>query len=302
VDSAYVLANGEEVLWEGRPRQRRVFAVQDIFLVPFSLLWATAAVVGSFIIPDVPWTANIVFLAAAAYLTVGRFFYKWFVKSQTTYLVSNVRALVLRNGEIYEHQDLAGVKPEIAGWRRNRIVTFGDALESELRSRSHVLWTPVDNVGVRPGRFNVRRGDDSGYPIRFYDLGLTQAERLMSILGSSSFRRNLGSDDKGRRSVDHASPDNEPLLDSPAASRGDTVLDPVAQTTSPESTEGASRIGRWAAASPWRFAGLPALVAIGADQLFSALTHSGSRGLLPGIMVGGSLYLVYRRNHRNDPE
>jgi hypothetical protein len=181
VECGDILDDGERLLWQGGPRPGRIFAVQDVFLVPLSLVCAAGVVMLNLVIPGTSWPVRMFALASAAYVTVGRFVYKRVVKSQTTYLVTDRRALVCRRGQVYEQQELAGVKPEITGWNHNRIVTFGDALESFMRNLGR-FSSPEGNVGMRPGRFTVRRGDGSNVPIRFYDLDPAEAERLMSIL------------------------------------------------------------------------------------------------------------------------
>jgi hypothetical protein len=188
VECGDVLEEGERVLWESGPRPRRIFAIQDLFLVPLSLAWATGVVVFNLEAPGMAWPVRLVAFASAAYLTVGRFFYKWLVKTRTRYLVTDRRALVCRGGQVYEQQELAGVKPEISGWDHNRIVTFGDALESFMVNLGK-LRGPEGNVGMQPGRFTVRRGDGSNVPIRFYDLDPGEADELMSILKSRPLRK-----------------------------------------------------------------------------------------------------------------
>ena len=180
--------NSERVLWEGAPRPRRIFSILDLFLVPLTLAMATFIVAYSLVVPGTSWPIRVLAWVSAVVVVVGRFVRKWIVKSHTTYVVTDRRALVYCNGEVYEHQELAGVKPEMTGGAHNRIVTFGDALESFMVSLGSVR-KPEANDGMGAGAFTAPRGDGSKHPIRFYDLDPVEAERLMSILKATNFRR-----------------------------------------------------------------------------------------------------------------
>lgn len=94
-------------------------------------------------------------------------------------MVTELRALVLRSGRIFEQESLDRMKPEITGWGHNRIVTFGDDMESGFDS---IVPNRIieGNSGLYPSSLATRRGDVSSYPIRFYDLDPTEAERLMT--------------------------------------------------------------------------------------------------------------------------
>ena len=281
MDYANVVDDGETVLWEGRPRQRRIFAVQDLFMVPFSLISIGAAVAGA-TISDLPWSFKAASLTIAAYLTVGRFFYKAVVKSQTRYLVTNRRALVLRQGEVFEHQELDGVTPEITGWNHNRIVTFGDALDATLAG-STSIGKPGGNLGLPAGRFGVRRGDGSPYPIRFYDLGASEGDRLMTVLKQRNRRPIADPDDRSEASASSAQSDRQSTLDDGEA------LQKVNRST------GATPFTVWLAANRWRAILLPAAVATAVSLGTAGLTNSPSKGLLPGLVAGLGSCFAYRQ-------
>ena len=285
MDSANVVDDGETVRWEGGPRQRRIFAVQDLFMVPFSLICAGAAVAGV-TISDLPWSFKAASLTIAAYLTVGRFFSKAIVKSQTRYLVTNRRALVLRQGEVFEHQELDGVTPEITGWNHNRIVTFGDALDATLAG-STSIGKPAGNLGLPAGRFGVRRGDGSDFPIRFYDLSAGEGDRLMVVLKDRAHRPLLLDDD-------HPSTTASPV-ESESDGQSNHVGGEVLQTRG-EQDEGTT-FATGVAARRWRAVLLPVALATAVSLGTAALTHSPGKGLLPGIVAGVSSYLAYRRKY-----
>lgn len=94
------LRPGEQVLWEGGPDPGVVFARQDAFLVPFSLVWASFAAI---------WEGSAIAARTAAgaalgaplalfglYIVAGRFVYKWRDRRHTRYAVTDQRALVVR--------------------------------------------------------------------------------------------------------------------------------------------------------------------------------------------------------------
>ncbi|MGH9089652.1 MAG: DUF2510 domain-containing protein [Acidimicrobiales bacterium] len=91
---------GERVLWEGSPDPGVVFARQDAFLVPFSLLWGAFAAIWEVSAITSGTAAGAAFgapLAAfGAYIVAGRFVYKWHDRRRTRYAVTDQRAIVLR--------------------------------------------------------------------------------------------------------------------------------------------------------------------------------------------------------------
>lgn len=104
------LTSGESVLWAGKPNTSGIFHREDIFLVPFSLLWGGFAIF---------WEAGVLgywgkasrsgeawwfgalwgipFVVIGQYLIWGRFFYAAWKKTRTFYAVTNRRVLVVQN-------------------------------------------------------------------------------------------------------------------------------------------------------------------------------------------------------------
>jgi hypothetical protein len=88
------LPQGEHVLWSGAPDPAKVFTRNDVFLVPFSLLWGGFAVY---------WTVGVsvsrapvffvifglAFAVFGLYFVVGRFFVKAAMKRETAYVLTN---------------------------------------------------------------------------------------------------------------------------------------------------------------------------------------------------------------------
>jgi hypothetical protein len=103
------LTSGESIVWAGQPKPGVILHKEDVFLVPFSLLWGGFAIfweasvlglwgfggknVWSF---GVLW--GIPFVLAGQYIIWGRFFYAAWLKRRTHYAVTNRRVIVVQNG------------------------------------------------------------------------------------------------------------------------------------------------------------------------------------------------------------
>lgn len=92
---------GEQLLWEGRPYTGLMFRPIDIFLVPFSVVWAgfPASMLFQDGIAAVPGPAIMIgglFLVIGVYATVGRFLLDIAIRRTLRYAVTNRRVLILR--------------------------------------------------------------------------------------------------------------------------------------------------------------------------------------------------------------
>jgi hypothetical protein len=96
------LLEREEILWSGRPASGLLFTGQDIFLIPFSLLWGGFALFAAFSAltqakePGFPALFLIPFVLIGLYLIVGRFIVDAWVRSGLRYALTNKRVLILR--------------------------------------------------------------------------------------------------------------------------------------------------------------------------------------------------------------
>lgn len=97
---------GEKLLWSGQPRGGIVFRGQDVFLIPFSLVWGGFAIfwesMALFMIPkDAGPVAflfplfGLPFVVIGLYLIFGRFFVDARSRARTYYGVTSERILIL---------------------------------------------------------------------------------------------------------------------------------------------------------------------------------------------------------------
>jgi hypothetical protein len=104
------LVSGESIVWMSKPNPSVIFHKQDLFLIPFSLLWGGFAIFwegsvagfwnhgsrsGAWIFGMI-W--GIPFVLIGQYLIWGRFIYDLWLKGRTYYALTNRRVLVLQKG------------------------------------------------------------------------------------------------------------------------------------------------------------------------------------------------------------
>ena len=105
------LTSGESILWAGQPNSRIIFHKEDLFTIPFSLMWGGFAIFweagvaglwgqtthfGNRWIFGMIW--GIPFVIIGQYLIWGRFFYTAWKKKRTHYAVTSRRVMVVQNG------------------------------------------------------------------------------------------------------------------------------------------------------------------------------------------------------------
>ena len=102
------LVSGENLVWAGKPNPGKIFHSDDLFMIPFSLLWGGFAIFWEsgvlglwghsskhpapffFILWGIP------FVVIGQYLIWGRFIYDAWLKRRTYYGVTNRRLLVVQ--------------------------------------------------------------------------------------------------------------------------------------------------------------------------------------------------------------
>jgi hypothetical protein len=106
---------GEKLLWSGQPWQG-LFLLRgsDLFMVPFSLLWGGFAlgIPGTLFlsgseIPPFPFSlVALLFPIIGLYMIIGRFLVDAWLRSATTYAVTNQRVLIERRGPFRSNKSL----------------------------------------------------------------------------------------------------------------------------------------------------------------------------------------------------
>jgi hypothetical protein len=93
------LGPGETILWKGRPGKGHLITSQDAFAIPFSIFWC-GFVVKSILDTGKLHPIGILFVCMGAYLLVGRFFWTAFVRSRTSYVVTNRKIIRMRLNKV----------------------------------------------------------------------------------------------------------------------------------------------------------------------------------------------------------
>jgi hypothetical protein len=95
------LVPGERIVWAGRPRGGIMFTRQDIFLVPFSLVWCGFAIfwetgVSGAGAPSFFKLWGALFVCIGLYLVAGRFLVDAWIRQGIRYALTDRRVLILR--------------------------------------------------------------------------------------------------------------------------------------------------------------------------------------------------------------
>jgi len=151
------LQTGERLKWTGAPAQGFRTSPQDLFLIPFSLLWGGFAIFWeatalnmSGAAPEFP-LFGIPFVLVGCYFIFGRFFVDAWVRSRTVYAVTDRRALLLRQvfGETLNAVPLDQNVRLRAEQNGRGTLEFGPAVSMFSGARSFGMWTPSLNGGVQ---------------------------------------------------------------------------------------------------------------------------------------------------------
>lgn len=93
------LIPGERLLWAGRPKQGLLLRSEDIFIIPFSIIWSfiPVSVMMSRITTGEGQIGilNVLFLGFGLYLLMGRFPVDIWLRSRTYYGLTNERAIIV---------------------------------------------------------------------------------------------------------------------------------------------------------------------------------------------------------------
>lgn len=174
-----ILDSGERLLWSGQPRRGLRLSSQDIFLIPFSLLWGGFAIFWE--VSAIAMTAKagpvgyvfplfgLPFVFAGLYLIFGRFFVDAYLRERTFYGVTNERIIIVsgffsRQIKSLQLRTLTDVSLTERGDRTGTI-TFGPTSPfnsffggSSWPGRSRVSSPSFDTIATAKDVYDVIRG------------------------------------------------------------------------------------------------------------------------------------------------
>jgi hypothetical protein len=159
------LLSNETIHWYGKPNPWVIFGPADRFLIPFSLLCGVFAFYWEYttfnlesqILNGGPFTylypiTGIPVILVALYLIIGRFFYKFWLKTKTIYAVSNKRLIVITQGKSRKErfQFLNHIKMIEKSVDKNGAgsLTFGDLGRGGLFTNAGIFLIDKDFQGV----------------------------------------------------------------------------------------------------------------------------------------------------------
>lgn len=147
------LTPGERILWRGAPDPSVIFSAQDLYLIPFSVLWLGFAIFWEHGVAKEGWSFGVIwgvpFICAGVYIVIGRFPVKVWTRLHTSYAVTDLRAVeVTKAGDLvrsaYRH-----VPVEIRRRRdgRHGMVIFDEDVGGGLGWRQGSQWSFLRGTG-----------------------------------------------------------------------------------------------------------------------------------------------------------
>lgn len=128
--AAPYITSGESILWRGKPDKGNLLTHQDIFLIPFSIVWCGFAIFWELCVIQTGFTPFILFgipfVCVGLYLVVGRFFWTAWIRKRTAYVITNRKIIRARGNRIdmIESRNMPPVRLE-AYRNGNGTITIG---------------------------------------------------------------------------------------------------------------------------------------------------------------------------------
>jgi hypothetical protein len=143
------LLPGERVAWSGEPGQGFIFTAQDLFLVPFSLLWCGFAVFWTISAtgehaPSFFTLWGMMFVCFGLYFVFGRFLVDAWLRGRIRYALTDQRVLISRAGPFPNFTAIAPDRlpdarlSERSGGRGT--IRFGQ--QPGWRTNQFAVWSP----------------------------------------------------------------------------------------------------------------------------------------------------------------
>jgi len=143
------LDSGERIIWYGIPKQGLMLQPQDVFLVPFSLLWGGFAFTWEFIV--VTSSINlffaiwgIPFVLVGIYLIIGRFFVDAYKRKKTIYGITDKRILIQSGvyNKSFRSAEIKMLSDVLLRERKDGSGSIMFGLGSEILDRSGSFFKP----------------------------------------------------------------------------------------------------------------------------------------------------------------
>ena len=149
----------EEIIWEDQPNATNLFSLQNLYMIPFSLLWGGFALVWeAMALMDGPsffilW--GIPFVIVGQYMIWGRFIYKYLSRRQTYYAITPQRILILKT--LFGNNLSAHYLSQIPSLTlRGKSLLFGEPIK---QSRSRGIGIREMNGETQPGFYALPDAD-----------------------------------------------------------------------------------------------------------------------------------------------
>jgi len=94
------ISRAEKLLWKGKPSAGLHFTPQDLFIIPFSILWLGGVSAGALSVPSQAHVDPVLyvilpfFVLIGLYITVGRFVVDVYARRRTEYALTDQRAII----------------------------------------------------------------------------------------------------------------------------------------------------------------------------------------------------------------
>lgn len=141
------LASDEYVLWQGKPEKGSVFTKQDIFVIPFSIVWCGFSLFWEYtaLKSNTGFMAlfGLPFVLFGLYFVFGRFIFAKKALKKTAYAVTNKRIFIYENSniKIIDRNQLppANIETKKDG---SGTITFGDinSYDNRQMNKSNGLY------------------------------------------------------------------------------------------------------------------------------------------------------------------
>ena len=145
------LAPGETILWRGKPEKGHLLGPQDVFMIPFSILWCGFAIfwfVTALINAPLPFALfGVPFVCVGLYISIGRFFHIAYVRKNTAYVITNHK-IIRRRGNKIDMLDAKTMPPIhiTAHTDGTGTIQFGQPTYYHRRGYGYNGWSP--NGGI----------------------------------------------------------------------------------------------------------------------------------------------------------